>query len=412
MFTEKSVNRLVAHCYVAALGCAVVAGAFTWHAIDAPLGEAGLGLMGSLLAFLGALGMTLAYGAFLHLGIKGVAPVPAERRGGARAAIVAGTALLMLGSAYPNVIVTGGATAVGIEDRAYIATAAEVGDSLKAGVQAVLSIESVIDNGIAQLEVFERGETEGLTSGTPLAGQLASFARGRIAYLRQAKADLAPFKARVGEEMSRFDWATDKMRAALIAEGKTPAEKRVLMQRAGDECRSAAIAIGGAAPLIALESVADALMGPQIEPKWSPTADIRANQVEGFRKIKEELRRIGREIKQRTGDLTHAVKRTVPVYDPAPQSILVVKHWRALTNIYALFLALDGLPLVLFLVACAMYDGVRRSDGSGDGQNPSLSGSWPGAGGPGGATLGPHPHPRATAARAASLKAQKIEEEA
>jgi hypothetical protein len=104
------------------------------------------------------------------------------------------------------------------------------------------------------------------------------------------------------------------------------------------------------------------------------------------------------------------VKRTVPVYDPPPHSVLVLKHWYALTNIYALFLLLDGFPLILFAVACAMYDAVRRGETGGDGAPMGGSGSNSPGGGEGGTPLGPHPHPRATAARAAQSRASKLEE--
>jgi hypothetical protein len=180
------------------------------------------------------------------------------------------------------------------------------------------------------------------------------------------------------------------------------------MQRAGNEARSAVIAIGGAVPLVALEALADSLMGPQVEPRWSANPDIRRKQIEGFGEYRAALKRIGKSIKGPIGDFRKAVKRTVPVYDPPPHSVLVLKHWYALTNIYALFLLLDGFPLILFAVACAMYDAVRR--GEGDGPGSSANGPWPGMGEPGGSPLGPHPHPRATAARAAQSKATKGEE--
>jgi hypothetical protein len=409
MITRKSTEHLVRWGEFTGYAAGTVGGGFTGTALYEFLHEAGMGNTGTALAVAGAVAFSFGYAGFTRMLCRGVAPLPAEQRRKAAPAIVAGAVAIGLGSAYPNVMVSGGGVAAGIEDRTYVATVSGIGDRLKEAAHAALQLEGASDNGIRDVEAFTQSSLEGLTT-APGAGPLVALAAARKESLKQAKADLAPSKERIADEIARFDMATDAMRASLLVDGKTPAERRVQMQRAGDEARSAAIGIGGAVPLIAFEALADSLMGPQVEPRWSSNPEIRRSQVEGFAQYRELLKRIGKSIKQRTGDFRKAAKQTVPVYDPAPHSVLIIKHAYALTNIYALFLLLDGFPLILFAVACAMYDAVRLSETGGDG---------PPAGGPGASypwsreertPLGPHPHPRATAARAAQSKGSKVEE--
>jgi hypothetical protein len=409
MVTRKSAEHLVWWGEWAAYLAALVAGLFTIRALYEMLFEAGMGNIGTAFAVAGGLAITAGYGGFVRMACRGVAPLPPEQRRKAMPAITAGAILIILTSAYPNIIVSGGGVAAGIEDRIYVATVSSIGDQVKEAAAAALQIEGAIDNGIREVEAFVRGDVEGLTS-MPGTGPLVGVATARIESLKQAKADLAGSKERILNETARFDIATDTMRGSLLVDGKSPAERRDQMQRAGNEARSASIAIGGAVPLIAFEALADSLMGPQVEPRWSANPEIRRKQIEGFGEYRAALKRIGKTIKSPIGDFRKAVKRPIPVYDPAPHPVLVLKHWYALTNIYALFLLLDGFPLILFAVACAMYDAVRRGEGQGDGPGSSANGPWPGPGGPGGSPLGPHPHPRATAARAAQSKASKNEE--
>jgi hypothetical protein len=410
MTTRKSTDELVKWGERAGYVAATIAGGFTGCALHEMLHEAGLGNTGTVLAVAGAGAITLSYSAFTRIICRGVAPLPVEQRRKATPAILAGAVAIGLGSAYPNVMVSGGGVAAGIEDRTYVAAVSSTGDKLKEAAHATLQLEGAYDNGIRDLDAFTQSSLEGLTS-APGAGPLVALAAARKESLKQAKADLAPSKERIVDEIAKFDIATDAMRASLLVNGKSPAERRVQMQRAGDDARSAGIGIGGAVPIIAFEALAESLMGPQVEPRWSANPDIRRSQVEGFAQYRELLKRIGKSIKQRTGDFQKAVKQTVPVYDPAPHSVLIIKHAYALTNIYAVFLLLDGFPLILFAVACAMYDALRQGD---EGNDPWAA---PGPGmrhsstGQDGSSLGPHPHPRATAARAASQgKSSKVEE--
>jgi hypothetical protein len=403
MITRKSAEQLVRWGEWAAYFAALVAGLFTTCALHEMLFEAGMGNIGTAFAVAGGFAITAGYGSFVRTACRGVAPLPPEQRRKAMPAITAGAIAIILASAYPNIIVSGGGVAAGIEDRSYVAAVSGIGDQHKEAAHAALQIEGAVDNGMREVEAFVRGDVEGLTS-MPGAGPLVGVATARIESLKQAKADIASSKERILNEISRFDMATDTMRGSLLVDGKSPAERRDQMQRAGNEARSASIAIGGAVPLVAFEALADSLMGPQVEPRWSANPDIRRKQIEGFGEYRAALKRIGKSIKDRIMDFRRAVKRTIPVYDPPPHSMLVLKHWYALTNVYALFLLLDGFPLILFAVACAMYDAVRRGETGGE------SGSNSPGGGEGGTPLGPHPHPRATAARAAQTKPSKVEE--
>ncbi|PPC88075.1 MAG: hypothetical protein CTY39_01220, partial [Hyphomicrobium sp.] len=157
---------------------------------------------------------------------------------------------------------------------------------------------------------------------------------------------------------------------------------------------SAAIAIRSLTPVAALQSLADDLMGPQTEPKWSKKPETRSNQEDGFRKYKDELKRLGKSIARHTDELQESLKVKVPIYDPPPTSVLVVKHWSALTNTYALAVALDGLPLVLYFIACVLHDAARRVT------RETLAKDMPSPSQTTDVELGPHPH--ATAARARS----------
>lgn len=376
---------------------AIVAGGFTFEFLDGGLQASGLGGFGTALAVGAAAAMTLCYGGFIHLLQKGVAPLLPEERVKARPVLIGGTALIMLGSAYPNIIVAGGGLAASIEDRSYIAAVAAAGDSLKAAAQSGEQIETVVAAGAAKIAGLAVLEGNGGLSGSPSSGALADLIAAKSRALTDMQSELSGPRERVSDEIGRIDQSTDKMRSSLIAKDLTPDERRAVMQRHGDEARSAAIAVRSFTPVAALQSLADDLMGPQIEPKWSQKADTRRNQEEGFRKYKDELKRLGKSIARHTDDLQESLKVKVPVYDPPPTSVLVVRHWSALTNTYALALALDGLPLVLYFIACVLYDAARRVTRESIGKEaPTQSQTTD-------VDLGAHPH--ATAARARSATA-------
>lgn len=373
---------------------AVVAGGFTFEFLNEALQASGLGGLGTALAVGAAAAMTLCYGGFVHVLQKGVAPLPPEERVKARPVLIGGTLLIMLGSAYPNVIVAGGGLAANIEDRSYIASVAAVGDSLKAAAQSGEQIETVVAAGAAKIAGLSTLEATGGLSGSPSSGALADVIAAKARALTDLQTELSGPRERVNDEISRIDQSTDKMRSSLIAKDLKPDERRALMQRHGDEARSAAIAIRSLTPVAALQSLADDLMGPQTEPKWSKKPETRSNQEDGFRKYKEELKRLGKSIARHTDELQESLKVKVPIYDPPPTSVLVVKHWSALTNTYALAVALDGLPLVLYFIACVLHDAARRVTRETLAKVALAQSTTTDI------ELGPHPH--ATAARARS----------
>lgn len=390
---SQTTQRLLNTVSYAGLLSATVAGGFTYHAVKSGLEASGLGSWSVMLAFGAAAGMTACYAGFLHLALKGLAPLPKEQRQSSHVAVIAGTTLLLIGSAYPNVIVGAGGIAAGIEDRSYIASIASAGDRLKAAARSAEQIETVLASARGKIDVLAGLESTGGLSGTPASGALADLMSARSRAVATALESLAEPRERVADEIARIDQATDKMRQSLIQSDLTPEQRRMVMQRHGDDARSAAISVAALTPVAALQSFADDLMGPQIEPKWSGKADIRVNQQQGFSKFKDELKRLGKAVSQQTGDLREALKVTVPVYDPQPASVLVIKHWHALTNFYALALALDGLPLILYLVACALYDAGRRpvaalamSKSAASEDHDTVD-------------IGPHPHETASRAR-------------
>lgn len=396
-------SRLLNTVSYAGLFSAAVAGCFTFEAIDHGLQASGLGNFGTALAIGAGLAMTGCYAGFLHLLSKGIAPLRPEDRLNARPLIAGGTALILLGSAYPNVIVAGGGIAAGIEDRSYIAAVAAAGDSLKSAAQSAEQIETIITSGAGKISGLADLESSGGLSGSPTPGALTDVMSAKARALLDIKIALSDPKSRIADEISRIDQATDKMRAALVAKDMTPEGRRTLMQRHGDEARSAAIAIRAVTPVAALSTLADDLAGPQIEPKWSRNAEIRLNQEDGFRKFREELKRIGKAIARQTTDLADALKVNVPVYDPPPTSVLVVKHWTALTNAYALALALDGLPLLLYFACCVLHDGARR------GLRVSPPDATIVADDADGVPLGVHPHRSAAKARSMPRRENGLE---
>jgi len=388
-------ERLLSTTSYCAYAAAMTAGGFTYFALDEALGAAGLGFGGTVLAIAGAASLTAAYAGFMHLLLRGIAPLEPAARAKARPAVIAGMVTIALGSAYPNIIVSGGGVATGIEDRSYIASIATAGDALKSAVQGAEQLELIIGAGAADLDAASRLETTGTLSGSPAQGTLASAIQERAASLRAVQADLAAQRQTVDDQIARIDQASDRMRAALIEPDTGIEKRRVVMQRYGDEARSAALAIRSLVPVAPLQALADSLTGPQLEPKWSGNSEIRKNQEGGFRKVKDELKRIGKTLGQHAAELGQATKVRIPVYDPAPTSVLVVKHWAALTNIYALALALDGLPLVLYIVACALYDAARRRSVEVDAPDGET------------AELGAAPHPTPSKARSGALIARR-----
>lgn len=356
----QSVEKLMSVTSASALVPAGVAGFYTHHALKDALTEAGFTSMASPMAMAGAVGITVCYGAFVHLLLKGLAPLLADERRRATPTIAAGTAILLLGSALPNIIVTGGGIASGIEDRSYIANIAATGDQLKKAAQAAEQLDIVITGEAGKLDATARFESTGGLSGAAAQGVLADAIRKDAERLRAVQAEIAGTRERIADEISRIDAATDKMRSALADRTMTLADRRTRMQRHGDEARSAVIAVAALTPVAPLQALADQLMGPQIEPRWSARPEIRKSQEEGFRKLKSELKRLGKLLAHQASDLALSVKVPVPIYDPETPSVLVVKHAAALTSIFAFAIALDTLPLVLFGVACVLYDAARR----------------------------------------------------
>jgi hypothetical protein len=402
--STQSTERLMRTTSVAALVPAGVAGLYTHHFIKDALCETGFTGMASPLALAAAAGITACYGTLVHTLLHGVAPLPSDERAKAAPAIAAGAIIVLLGSAYPNVMVTGGGMATAIEDRAYIATVAEVGDHLKRAAKTVEQIDAVVTSDAAQLEAAARFEASGGLSGAPSQGVLAEAIRSTAQGLRGTQKEIAGTRERIGDEVARIDGATDKMRAALADRSVSLAERRTRMQRHGDEARSAAISIAALTPVAGLQALADRLTGPQLEPRWSQTPEIRKNQEEGFRKLKEELRGFGKVLARHTGDLAQSLRVTVPVYDPVPTSILVLKHAAALTSVFAFAFALDLLPLVLFAVACVMFDAARQRE-EGTALPPIALTQGPPADSKARTTLaiesdvGEHPHPTPSRAR-------------
>ncbi len=400
----QSVEKLMGITSAAALVPAGVAGFYTHHAIKDALTEAGFTGMASPMAMAAAVGITVCYAAFVHMLLKGVAPLPLDERRRATPTIIAGTVTLLLCSAYPNIIVTGGGFAAGIEDRSYVAHIAEVGDQLKKVAQTAEQVDAIISSGASQLDAAARFENAGGLSGAPSQGVLAEAIRSHAQALRATQKDIGGTRERTADEIARIDMATDKMRTALADRSMALTERRTRMQRHGDEARSAAIAVAALTPVAPLQALADRLMGPQLEPRWSQNPEIRKSQEEGFRKLKDELKRLGKSLARHTSDLAQGLKVNVPVYNPQPSSVLVLAHAGALTGIFAFAAALDLLPLTIFGLACVMYDAARRRNEPVVSQPIVLQADPAAASEPRNhlaieTELGPHPHPVVARAR-------------
>lgn len=394
--TQQSglLHKLTAASYVPA----VVAGGYTFHYLNSTFSDSGLGAMGTALAASGAAGLTSTYGAAVHALFKGLAPLPREDRAGASLPVFALVCAVSLGSAFPNAIVSGGPLAMKIEDQNYIARLTQAGDDLKRAARSAEQIGTIIETGAVQVENLAILEAKGNFGGAPNSGSLAALMASKAATLKAAAQQLSGPRERVADEISRIDQSTDRMRSALLDRETSPEKRRTQMQRHADDGRSAALAIASISPVASLQSLADDLMGPQTEPVWSSVAETRKKQEDGFRKYKDELRRLGKSLLRPTNDLAQGLKTQVPVYDPPPTSLLVIKHAHALAHIWAFALALDGLPLILYSLACAMTDAQRRKISKDLAIESSPLSS---------VTLGEHPYPASTRARAAITQSQK-----
>lgn len=389
----KLVARLMIAMYLPAVAAAVISGV-AYVEYFKHLGSPGLA---RFLALVVATAVGGGYMAIVHLLVNGAAKLPEKERAKLTPVIVACWILISLASAFPILINAGKGIAMKASAHSNLSIVMTELDRLTSATLAFDQIGPVLDNGIATLTSFQKMEIEGIYSGTKSEGKVARWITGFIERLREARIGIAQTSERINDLISRINRAIDKMRRAMTDSELNLDQKRAAVQRAGDEARGAMIALKQAAPTASLKNLASSLRSDQTPPRFSRNAKIRRGQQEGVRRIKAELRRIGRDLEQRVDDMAENLKGRISAYQPPPDSILVLVNLHAVPHVAAMAFGLDSMPFALYLIIARLYDAERKSrarnaaNSSGWREGPSL----PSPNNP----LGSHPHPNATRSR-------------
>jgi len=311
-----------------------------------------------------AVGALYWIGFAVLLGI--VAYAPRADRARVMPVIAIMTAMLLAASSYPNVQVMAGGYAGDIEDKAYVEEAAAKADQIKARVRAFDQLRGVAGNGETTLRDFETRETRGLLSGfeslEAKPGPVSDSIGAQAARFGALKAQLALGQENAAAIIARIDAAVAAMRTALTDKKADPAHRRTAMQEAGDAFRTAAIDLREALPVAAVSTFAQSLQAPQLRPALSGKQRVRAGQLKALEMVEAALKQRGKAIEAVLAGLTGGDDdHAIPPYAPAPASVLVIKHAWQLGNVIAAALAIDLLPLALFLIIARVNDGLRRT---------------------------------------------------
>ncbi len=333
-----------------------------------------------------------SYLACCHMLLKGAAKLEPQSRAALTPVIVAIWLVISFASAFPILINAGKGLASEAAGNRYIAQAERATDQLKGAVLAFGQIKAVLETEAQRFDAQSSMEGGGVYSGTATEGPVARWLAGFAARLRDAQEIVSRASEEAEDHVRVIDKSLDRLRKATIDTELDLQTRRAAQRKAGDELRTAFVALQESVPLPALETLSSSLQGPQSAPALSANPAIRQQQQDAVRRMEDELRRVGRDLDRRLEPMAEAVKSKIPYYAVVSDAELVLTHWFAVPHVAAMSFGLDALPFAIYLIVARIYDAdrinaARHAAGAGPSQRPPN------------APLGPHPHPAATRAR-------------
>lgn len=359
---RKNASHHVHLASVLLFGPAIAAMLLSYSAFTHFLAPYGLDLWTKFVAAVTAAVIAIIYWLSFSILIGVVAFLPRQDRAKIMPVVWVMIAFILAASAYPNVEFMAGGYANDFEDKAYVEMVVGRAEEKAAQIEKLGGqLEPVMNDLRDWLRVKARGERGGETSGVPTNGPVAIWiesyaerAEGMATAIREGKDRAAAVKPRIKA-------AADIMRAAVNNPASDPASRRVAMQSAAGELRAAAIELSQTVPLSSLGNFADSLKGEQVRPALgAKEVATRARQQAALLSMEAGLKARGEQIEKTLRALSNGDEALIPPYMPAPTPILVVKHALKLLNVIAAALAIDLLPLAIFLIIARVNDAIRR----------------------------------------------------
>jgi hypothetical protein len=340
---------------------AVASGTYNYYAFKSYLEPLGLGQGEAVLALVAAAAVTVVYWLVATWLLTGVARLAPKERRPLYPVIALAMVLIAFASAAPNALLAGSATAYQMEDRSYIALIARVGDRVKAISGQVLQLAGMIDGYAANFDQLEELEKKGRLSGfpSPGGGPMSDWIASKAAIFRSQAQSLRENATMIATAVQAIDRMTSSMRKTLSDYRKPMADRRNGVQEQADVLRTQIVNLAGMLPLASLTGLAQSLLGSQITPTVSSKPKVREGQQQGIATVLTELKTTGAELLKRTERLNSALSADVPIYDPPPAMVLIIKHADGLVTVFAFAIALDFLVFVIFGLACGIGDAAR-----------------------------------------------------
>ncbi|MEM6496980.1 MAG: hypothetical protein AAF709_09680 [Pseudomonadota bacterium] len=348
---------------------AVASGTYNYHAFKGFLAPLGLGQSEAVLAFVAATAVTVVYWLISVWLLTGVARLAPKERRPLYPIITIAMVLIALASAGPNILMAGSATAYQMEDRAYIAQIARIGDHTKSVGGRVLQLAGTIDGYASTFDQLEKLERKGRLTGfsSPNGGPTSDWIASKAVVFRSQAAALRKNADAISAAVVAVDRTTSEMRKTLSDYSVSMAERRNRVQAQADGLRTQIVGLAGMLPIASLSGLADRLQGSQVTPIVSSKANVRAGQKRGIATVVSELKATGVDLAKRVNRLQTDLQGDVPIYDPPPATVLVLKHADGLITVFAFALGLDFLIFVIFGLACGIGDAARsRGDDRAD----------------------------------------------
>lgn len=362
---RRNAEHQVRLALVLLFGPAVAAMLLSYCAFTHFLAPYGLDLWTKFIAAVTAAVIGIIYWLSFSILLGVVAFLPRQDRKNIMPIVWVMMCFILAASAYPNVEFMAGGYANDFEDKLYVETVVGRAEEKAAQVEKLgAQLEPAMREPAITIRAMAKNEQGGSASGVvsdsgrvgPVAGWVDTYAE-RFEHLA---AEIGTAKLKAAEVKRRIQNSAKKMRDALSKSEGGPAERRAAMQAEADELRTAVIELSQMMPLTMLANFAVSLKGAQVKPSLSANEGIRARQEAAIAGITAEFRQRGDQIERTLSGLAAPDDGLIPAYMPSPTPILVIKHALKLINVIAAALAIDLLPLAIFLIIARVNDAFRR----------------------------------------------------
>jgi hypothetical protein len=324
----------------------------------------GLGAWTKFLSAGGSLAVTAVLIHFEKYILEVAAYLPRAERAKLNPMILLMSLFILLVSTYPHVQKMGGGFAARLEDEAYIAQVVDAGKNLQAEVRSYDQVGGLTRAAKSETRDFEEREKRGLLSGIDSSngrpGPVSDWIGGFATSFENFERDIAAAQETASAIGKRMGQAAENMSKASQDNTLSAAQRRVAMQTAADDYRTAMNELAQVLPGSAILAFARGLQGEISEPAVGAAPHVRDGQQRAIEQVKRLLKKHGKAIEEAVAPIARPSIGEVPVYNPPPIPILVIKHARQLVNIIGVALGIDLLVIGLYFFTARLNDAIRR----------------------------------------------------